>query len=274
MIRPLVLGLLAGTALFFGAGEAPAGRWGDPAQLAAGCRNGDGASCELLGLDHVDAGRTSDAYASFLRACDTLRSGNACNWLANYHQQRNQTPEVQRWTILACKQGHAPSCATAKEFEEYAKAAAAAGSQRAAWDAKAQRVTGLLAQGDFAGAMAVAADEMGSRDDAARVLVAAADAGALGRLEDKYFVAFASNWFNGGRPMQIVRSEQARRGMGPDGSINRRGEDAVDRAWRGRSTAGPTGPTLADQVMETNRRQNRENCEAAAKGANRICNPN
>jgi hypothetical protein len=44
-------------------------------------------------------------------------------------------------------------------------------------------------------------------------------------------------------------------------------------APRPRAASTATAPWLADQVLETQRRQNRENCAAAAQGANRVCNP-
>jgi hypothetical protein len=44
-------------------------------------------------------------------------------------------------------------------------------------------------------------------------------------------------------------------------------------APRPRAARTATAPSLADQVLETQRRQNRENCAAAAQGANRVCNP-
>jgi hypothetical protein len=46
----------------------------------------------------------------------------------------------------------------------------------------------------------------------------------------------------------------------------------VDRRFVGRAQAATgTGPTIADQMMETHRRQYRENCAAALKGASRQC---
>lgn len=264
--RTAMAALAAGAAMslcMLGVATAQPGRWGDEAELLKGCQARDVASCELLGLTYVDAGKPAQAHASFVRACETLKGANACNWLAQHHQKRNETDEVRRWSTLGCQLGNQGLCKTMQQFgalDDFNAKQAAAASASAQVDA-------LVKGGDFAGAMELAAYQLKSRADAERVLLAAAEANALGQLADKHYLSLAHNWFQPGRSLQLVQAELVRRGYDRQGNMDRAAPPRASMP----ASSGSNQPTLADQVNATRERQRLENCAAAAKGANRVC---
>lgn len=64
--------------------------------------------------------------------------------------------------------------------------------------------------------------------------------------------------------------EGAARDLANMDRVNR--EFAAGRGGGTQASTQSSGPSLADQVLATLKRQNRENCEAASRGANRVCN--
>lgn len=125
----------------------------------------------------------------------------------------------------------------------------------------------MLRAGNYADAINKAAYGMGSPGQVDRVLVAAQGAGRIGDIDEKYFWAF-STWSLSAEARRIVNAQQRERRLGQTAYTGAGGGATGTGAG-----SGNTEPSLADRVLETSRRQNRENCAAAAQGANRVCNP-
>jgi len=185
-----------------------------------------------------------------------------------------------RWLIRAAQQGHVEAQASVGQSYYEGYGVPVDKSQAAGWFRRA------VAGGDI-GAMAMLGLMLEEGDgvpvngtQAVALYRTAADRGQpaaqhfLGRayLTGKHIsfdVALARSWLTkaaaggqAGAQRDLAKLDTTQRQI------------AAERASIIRSAASSNGPSLADQVNETNRRQNRENCAAAAQGRNRVCNPN
>ncbi|RYD54272.1 MAG: hypothetical protein EOP60_08070 [Sphingomonadales bacterium] len=210
-------------------------------------------------------------YAALSCKSDLL---DGCIKLGNLAANAKLYGEAVHWYGRACTLRNQQSCIAQQDMQRNLPntAATAVSPERARWDAAqaagAAEIDKFLRVGNYGAAMNKAAHGMGSVDQVSRVLVAAQGAGRIGDIEDTYFWAFGT-WQLNTQARSIVEAEWRGRRLGKPTWTAASGPATGARA----SSGGTNGPSLADQVLETHRRQNRENCAAAAKGANRACNP-
>lgn len=221
----------------------------------------------LAGMIHTLRGEYEASLTFFKPLCEKdygmgcLAAGNSVRHL------HNDLEGARDWYQKGCQAGDKQSCKARNDLDSYFAERDAYQKRMAAWEAKQERnkeaisrITAALQAGDVNQAMELATYGIGSREQAARVLIHAQRNGQLGQMDPIYFHA-TRNWF--------VFSNQTADGIVSHqiGLIKQREKESQNRI---RTTASPKGPQAPDslyrQHKEFSDRTKRENLQRYIDG--------
>ncbi len=155
-----------------------------------GCELDDASACYRVGRFNWLEGNKAESLSSFLKGCEG-GIDRACFFASIYYNDIKNHSKSLELAQKGCKLSYQPSCDWAKELGGYL-----AEMQRleAEENAKAAEVTAALNKNDYRAAIDIAVNRLRSRSQAARVILAAENAGRIGDIESVYFYNLI-NWF-------------------------------------------------------------------------------
>ncbi|HRW28909.1 MAG TPA: tetratricopeptide repeat protein, partial [Emcibacteraceae bacterium] len=171
------------------------------AEVSEAIKNNYQKACELnlyegcAGTGYVLAKQQnfSEAVVWYTKACDADNMGG-CKGLAEIYSAAQNTETSRKFSQKACDLGDQESCDYVKEVDKYLAEIIAYEKYLAQQEEKATQITNELKEGDYSRAMDIAVNELASRDQAARVIMATENAGKISSIPQVYFYNLM-NWF-------------------------------------------------------------------------------
>lgn len=223
----------------------------------------------LVGSLLAEKSEYTSSIPYFKKSCEAKMS-EGCRAVGNSIQYaQGSLTEAENWYKQGCALNDPLSCEAQKdlrrymnELEEYERQMAAYRAQEARNQEGANQVSAALNAGDFNRAMEIATYGLGSRAQAARVIIAAENAGRIGQL-DPLYIRTLSNWF-------VFEHQNA------NGIVQRELRNLVQAEKRAQNSyrvapvaRGPQAPsTLYDQVMKFQKDSYKANMDWYNRGGN------
>ncbi|MES1945101.1 beta-lactamase hcpE [Salinisphaera sp. PC39] len=157
------------------------------------CDKGLAAGCTWTGFAHLEMGDVEAAKTRYREGC---QGGDAsgCYGMAVALAKQGRHLDGRDWTARACDMDNASACEYLAALDRHKSELQAHREAVAAYQAKVAAVTAALEEADFRRAIHLAVEQLRDRQQAARVIVAAENAGRIGDIDDIYIHTLRS-WF-------------------------------------------------------------------------------
>ena len=165
-----------------------------------GCAMGDGMSCTNGGIvvqseEGLETG-AEKALSLYKKGCEK-EEANGCYMVAQVMARQGRHMDGYPWAKKSCDLKLEDACRYKAALDKYKKELAEYQAARAQYEQRVSKVTEAINRNDFDAAIYQAVEQLRDRDQAARVIVAAENAGKINSIENHYIYNL-SNWFTVG----------------------------------------------------------------------------